>query len=946
MAKFNARLAGIILAFLLSVSGIKAQYVFIPDQGFLNYLLSSGFGSAINGDSLLITSPLVTSLQIMDCSNRGITSLEGVEYFTGLKQLDCSSNSISAISVLPDSLLYLNVQNVGLTSLPGILPPRMLSLHCSNNQLMQLPLLPSTLQVLYCESNQLTSLPSLPNNLSTLDCSGNQLTVLPSLPNNLAMISCLSNQLTSIPPLPNSLVNFDCSYNSLVNLPVIPTSIRYLACISNQISQLPVLPDSLNSLHISQNPIHILPSHLPTYLRSLWCSMNQLDSLPVLPDSLVDLKAGNNSFYSVPTLPEGIVYVNLSGNHLSQISSFPTSLVYLYLSDNSFDSIPLLPPSLQTLHVISNHLHSIPSLPSTLIELKCDSNPIHFLPSIPSGLMILTCTHDSLQLISTLPNTLSTLNCSWNQITEIKNLPYSMSILNISVNPIACLPPIHSLTEFLWSGTQIHCLPNIITVTSFNCFPSITNVPICEPFVDCPIDWSISGFVYEDLNGDCVQDSTDIPLSNVKMLLDSSGVTLQSCFTNSFGMYAFATGQGSYSVRLDSMYALNVNCPVSGFYTSQISASDSVDDQLNFSLSCSSGFDLVANSVSALSQFRIGRTTEVSIRAGDYSQLLGTSCYNGPGVIDCILNGAILYQGPAPGSVAPQVLSIDTLRWVVNDISASSINSDYKINVGVLPGANLQNPVCFYLSIYPTIGDLNTNNNTETFCFPVVGSFDPNEKLIMPSGSVDTSDHAFNFTIFFQNTGNAPAEDIYIIDTLDNDLDASTFEFLSSTHSVVTQMLPGNILRFNFHGINLIDSVTNESLSHGNVQFRIHRKVSTGMGTEITNTAYIYFDQNAPVATNEVYAIVTSLVNVQSIKEQTAFVYPNPAFDQVTIRANGENIISAEILDVAGKSIAYLKGSNHSEMQIDLKSLSSGIYFAKIKTKNGGVVCRFIKSEY
>jgi uncharacterized repeat protein (TIGR01451 family) len=227
----------------------------------------------------------------------------------------------------------------------------------------------------------------------------------------------------------------------------------------------------------------------------------------------------------------------------------------------------------------------------------------------------------------------------------------------------------------------------------------------------------------------------------------------------------------------------------------------------------------------------------------------------------------------------------------------------------------------------------------------VVGSIDPNEKLMMPSGSVDTSDHVFNFTIFFQNTGNAPAEDIYILDTLDNDLDIASFEFITSSHPVVTQILPGNILRFNFHGINLVDSVSNEALSHGQVNFRLHRKASTGMGTEITNTAYIYFDQNAPVATNEVYAIVTSLVNVPTLKEQTAFVYPNPALDQITVRTNGENILSTEILDLTGKSIAYIKGSNHSEIQIDLKALSPGIYFAKIKTKNGGVVCRFIKTE-
>ena len=154
------------------------------------------------------------------------------------------------------------------------------------------------------------------------------------------------------------------------------------------------------------------------------------------------------------------------------------------------------------------------------------------------------------------------------------------------------------------------------------------------------------------------------------------------------------------------------------------------------------------------------------------------------------------------------------------------------------------------MSIMPTAGDYNLSNNSLTYCFPVVNALDPNAKEVYPMGNVD-SGQWLTYTIRFQNTGNAPAQNIYIIDTLSPYIDASTFQLLAYSALNLTQIF-GNVVRFNFPNINLPDSASNEPASHGYVQFKVKLKAGAPSGVQVNNTAYIYFDLNPAVVTNTV----------------------------------------------------------------------------------------------
>ena len=861
----------------------KSQFAYIPDSAFRSYLRINGFASAFNGDSLDTTSTIVDTTLTINCTGLGIQSLEGVQYFNSLKNLICDVNYLTDLPVLSDSLVHIN---------------------CSKNLLTSLPPLPLNLSEFECDHNQISLLPPLPPNLYYINCSNNLLSSIPTLPQNLTGLDCDSNQISFLPILPNSLGSLFCRWNSIDSLPLLPPNLIQLLCNQNNLDHIPALPNSLLSLRVSNNPIHSLPI-LPNTLQELLCSENFLDSISVLPDSLYYFDASRNNLHNLPPLSVRLGYLNVWDNHLS----------------------------------------SLPILPSGLISLNCGVNPLHNLPgSLPSSLVYLECSLDSLSIIPALPSTISYFSCQNNMIHDLPDLPDSLEYLYIDLNPIHCLPSISYVRYFSWSNTIITCFPQQLH-TGWS-YPDIDTIPLCQPSSGCDIKWNISGNVYRDINNNCIKDTSDAGLKNIQVFLDSSGVNIQSCFTNANGDYAFRASFGSYTLRLNNSILPNLpSCPQNGIYSTQLSAVDSLIDSLNFALTCPDAFDLIANSITPEINFRPTRLVNVTINAGDIFGKFGTACFDSSGFVECTFTGPISYVGPQQGSLTPIVSAPNTLRWNVSDFSSIDPLHSFNIQVRVDSFASIQSLICFNLGIYPFIGDLRPLNNTTSACYQVFNSIDPNEKYMWPNGSIDTSDHEFNFTIFFQNTGNAPAEDIFIIDTIDNDLDISSFEFVTSSHPVITQILPNNILRFNFPGINLTDSTTDESLSHGQVQFRLRRKPTTGIGTEITNTAYIYFDQNLPISTNEVSATVTSIVGILNSKKLNKLtLFPNPSNTYLSIEYKCNGIGLVTIQNYIGETIEKLQFNSGEYPSLDTSHLNPGLYLISITDKTGTQVGKFIKN--
>ncbi len=121
------------------------------------------------------------AVAFMDCSNKEISDLTGIQYFTKLDTLNCNNNKLTSLNLSNHkSLQYLYCEGNGLTSLNISTSPDLIELYCGYNSLTSLDVSNNTrLVILSCPANKLTSL-NLSKNpaLEGFDCEGNNLTVL------------------------------------------------------------------------------------------------------------------------------------------------------------------------------------------------------------------------------------------------------------------------------------------------------------------------------------------------------------------------------------------------------------------------------------------------------------------------------------------------------------------------------------------------------------------------------------------------------------------------------------------------------------------------------------------------------------------------------------------------------------------------------------------------
>ena len=183
----------------------------------------------------------------LNCANRSIEDITGIELFFALTSLNCSGNQLTNLDIfLNTALEYLVCDSNQLTALDVSNNTALELISCSANLLTSLDVSHNiALTGLACGDNHLTHLNVSHNTaLTVLYCGGNQLTNL-DVSHNIALerLGCYSNQLTTL----------DVSYN---------TALDYISCDGNQ----------LTSLDVSHN----------IALNHLFCNDNQLTSLSSL----------------------------------------------------------------------------------------------------------------------------------------------------------------------------------------------------------------------------------------------------------------------------------------------------------------------------------------------------------------------------------------------------------------------------------------------------------------------------------------------------------------------------------------------------------------------------------------------------------------------------------------------------------------------------------------
>jgi uncharacterized repeat protein (TIGR01451 family) len=705
----------------------------------------------------------------------------------------------------------------------------------------------------------------------------------------LMILNCTYNQLTTLPPLPGNLQNINCSFNQLTSLPVLPSILNSIDCQSNQLTTLPALPSTLQYFGCTNNQITVLPT-LPNNMVALICNYNQLTTLPTLPDSLI--------------------YLDCNVNFLTVLPTLPSTLEALQCGSNQLSSLPVLPNTLQYFVCAQNQLASLPNLPNSIYLLDCSSNQLLSLPGLPDSLSYFICSNNQISCFPFLPNSL------------INGAPFS-----ISGNPFTCLP---NYVPAMDTATLAYPL----------CFDgdSLNNPYGCNGFE------GIVGYIYKDLNFDCLNDSSDQKIKNVhELLYDNNGNLIRQTYSALNGIYNFSDTAGTYTVKIDTTNTppFVAQCINPGYDTTiTLLATNPIASDVNFSVECKPGFDVGVQSVVHNGNTFPGLQHDLIVNAGDLSQWYNLNCASGiGGQVQITINGPVAFDSIAFGSLTPTIAG-NVYTYNIADFGTINNATAFGLILSTDTTANTGDTICVSVSVTPTIGDNNTTNNNFNYCYNVVNSLDPNFKEVYPVDVLPGYQDYFTYTVHFQNTGSASAQNIRVTDVLDSKLDLSTFQLINYSHQNTVSLI-GKNLTVRFPNIMLPDSASNPEASQGFFQYRIKQIAGLISGTQIHNTASIYFDYNPAIVTNTTTNLFTTAASVQeNIANSTLNIYPNPASSNITISTPIKSTI--EILNIQGQTLKTIT-TTELNTQFNISNFASGVYIVKAKTEDGVAVRRFIK---
>ncbi len=306
----------------------------------------------------------------------------------------------------------------------------------------------------------------------------------------------------------------------------------------------------------------------------------------------------------------------------------------------------------------------------------------------------------------------------------------------------------------------------------------------------------------------------------------------------------------------------------------------------------------------------------------------------------------------------PAMISGDVARWDFTNLQPLQ-SGEASLQV-FLPSSVPLGTILISTASIDSIGgitDETPGDNIASVSETVVGSFDPNDKQVIPAGDVtaeilEENSGWLNYTVRFQNTGTAPAANVYIVDTLSELLNINSLEIVNASHPMRWEIGGQRTLTWFFDNIQLPDSLHNEPASHGFVRFRIQPVLPFEdlLHKTASNFADIYFDFNAPVRTNTTETTFTEVNDLHAPTEDASVrVVPNPAGDFVMLHwpvLESNETAMLRILGVGGELVFSREIPAISQVSFEkvaLKDWPTGLYFVQLHSKTRTISGRFVK---
>lgn len=321
---------------------------------------------------------------------------------------------------------------------------------------------------------------------------------------------------------------------------------------------------------------------------------------------------------------------------------------------------------------------------------------------------------------------------------------------------------------------------------------------------------------------------------------------------------------------------------------------------------------------------------------------IGTTLLSG--TIHLQLDDSITYIG---SDLAPVTINGQDLYWEFNDLNYFA---EQQINIQVqMPDFNsMGDDLQSLLTITADSSGVALYTSIDTLHQTLVCAYDPNDKAAIPTGEgpigeIPMSSEWLDYTIRFQNTGNDTAVNVVIRDLIDTDLDRTSFNLIASSAPVVITGTANGEMTFAFNAILLPDSSTNELESHGFIRYRIKLREGLPVGTEIENTADIYFDQNPAIVTNTTLHTLTSGLSSTEISENDLHIFPNPFKGSFTVvfdeKVSGNRDLV--IRSMTGAEVYSQRNLTGQNVNVTLPNATKGVYFIEVYNQlTGGKTVR------
>lgn len=385
---------------------------------------------------------------------------------------------------------------------------------------------------------------------------------------------------------------------------------------------------------------------------------------------------------------------------------------------------------------------------------------------------------------------------------------------------------------------------------------------------------TITGRVFADTSQNCSYENGEDALSERNVILRNNNDSLLGFIpTDKNGRYTFSVDSSKqYKVVLKDTGSLTYGCSGNGV----LAVNNPPASNVNFGLNCTGTDYGVGDASVQIGNFRIGQTRDLTFSIEGIASCNQDSLSCVTVVLD---SGQFTADSLYPSNPSyPKFTgkSGDTVKYNMKQTVAGDFK-DVTLPIFTKNTVSLSDTLCVTISLC-TNNDLDSTNDQLTLCRNAVNSFDPNNKLVTPTGTDSLGfiqdSTQLTYTINFQNTGNAKANNVTIKDTLDKDLDPTTVNVTGSSDSYNLTVNQGRILTFDFPNIDLPDSATNLSGSKGYVTFTLSPKNdSSDPGTQYSNYADIIFDQNPPIRTdtalNTICPVIRDTIEPKSCNNYT-----------------------------------------------------------------------------